>query len=60
MLTIRAVGMIFYRTMVITFLFIIATNIFPNSALGYNSLWVGLAVGLIGSILSGIHKPWYA
>lgn len=57
MTTIRVVGMIFYRCMVISFLYVIAANVFQNTASGYNSLLVGLIIGILGSFLSGVHKP---
>lgn len=60
MITIRAVGRIFYRSISITFLFIIAANIFPNTSTGYNSLVMGLVVGVLGAILSEVYKPEWA
>ena len=62
MITIRVVGRIFYRCMVITFLYLIAANLlksmWPKHSL--DSLLVGLVVGILASFLSEVFMPRFS
>ena len=59
MITIRAVGLVFYRCMVIAFLAVGTANLIemrlPGQSL--NALLMGFVIGILGAFLSVAHKP---
>ena len=59
MITIRAIGTLFYRCMVIAFLAISTSNIIEMRLPGHslNALLMGFVIGILGAFLSVVHRP---